>query len=453
MTIRNKITLTFTLLTGTLLLFFFVIIYVLTKGYTKQEFSSRLLERAMIIGQRELEKDEVSTAIYNQIIEKHWQKLPMEQEFVLQVDTSKKIILDEHSPKLRQGFVSEVLSKGYAQYEYDDTLSIGMLYIDNQGNYLVFVSAFDQYGHSKMDYLRNVVMGSFIVGLLSIYFIGRLYAGSVLSPISDITDRANTITASNLHLRLEIYGSKDELASLSKTINGMLDRLEVAFDAQTHFVNNASHELRNPLAAILGETEIALNRERPIAEYQQALQQIEIAAKRLDELVSSLLKLAQAEYDMAVEMTLVRVDELVIEAQASLLKKDSRRVVFDFSHLPNDSDSLLVMGNKSLLKLAINNVVDNAVKFSVEEVAVRLSTAGNNIELVVTDKGIGIPEIDLKNITGPFYRASNAMGQKGVGIGLSLSQNIITLHRGSLRFTSQLEKGTIATILLPKAIF
>src|SRR3546814_17962852 len=107
-----------------------------------------------------------------------------------------------------------------------------------------------------MTYLFRVLFIGVLVSVVVVYLLGLVYAGSILKPISQIIQKVNRITASNLHLRLETHEPPDELADLALTFNRMLDRLETSFDIQHNFISNASHELNNPLTAIIGESEI-----------------------------------------------------------------------------------------------------------------------------------------------------------------------------------------------------
>lgn len=453
MKIRNKITLVFILLVGSLLLSVFLLVYYFSYRYTVTDFYQRLQQRANIVAQSYLEKDEVSGQVYEEILKKHWQVLPDEQEYIFQVNIGKRIVLKKDSkstfPTL---FFEEIFSKEQAQLQTGEVFHTGILYKDNEGDFIVVVSAKDNYGQGRISYLRNILLITFTGGLLVIYFVGRYYAGKVLNPIAGITQKANEITASNLYLRLDTSKNKDELTELANTINDMLDRLETSFEIQTNFVNNASHELRNPLAVILGETEITLKKDRSIKEYKVALHAVEKEAQRLELLVNSLLKLAQTGNDgKGLLVEAIRMDELLMDVKESIdTTNPDNSIILDFSSLPDDETTLVVKGNYGLLKVALINVTDNACKFSANaEVNVAIRTRENQVEVSILDKGLGIPPEELKNISEPFYRATNVRGVNGFGVGLSLSQRIIKLHKGKIIITSEITKGTEVKIALP----
>lgn len=173
------------------------------------------------------------------------------------------------------------------------------------------------------------------------YLLGRFYAKEIMMPISNITQRVNDISATNLHLRLDIKNKKDELGQLASTFNTMLDRLETSFEIQSNFISNASHELKNPLTAILGEIEISQNKERTADEYKTSLNKIEVEAARLDVLISSLLKLAQTEFDnKGLIIEPIRIDELLLSVKQNFNNiHPENNIVFDFSLLPENPDA------------------------------------------------------------------------------------------------------------------
>lgn len=454
MKIKSTITWIFTLLTGTLMLVIFLFIYYFSHLYTRHEFYERLRERALIAAQNRLEQDELNEEEFGDIQQKHQQILPDEQESILGVNTADRRFLTTPEVTFPRHFLDQIFTVGLATFKSGDFYQAGIIYPDNEGNFLVVVKARDPYGQAKMKILTNILILSFLGGVVATYFVGRYYAVRILRPISTITDNANQISISNLHLRLPTNNNQDELDELSVTFNHMLDRLETAFDIQNNFINNASHELRNPLTAILGETEVTLSKERPAAEYRHSLAIIEQEAQRLDLLVGSLLKLAQTgTEDKQFMHGDIRVDEMLL-----LLKQHldnlypANHVHFDFSELPEQAGLLVIRGNQSLIMIALNNLLDNACKFSQnQEVILQLTATAGQVNIAIRDRGVGIPENDLKKITEPFYRAANARSFKGFGIGLPLSQKIINLHGGNMEIQSMESKGTIVKISFPQA--
>jgi signal transduction histidine kinase len=453
MNIRNKITLIFTLLAGSVLLVIMIFIYVFSDRYTDYEFYQRLSERANIIAGIHFEKDEVSSEMYAEIQEKYLHKLSEEKETIIPTDSMERLINNQNLPgNFSPSFLIEILSQKHARFRTAKSYHVGILYFDNQGNFVVIVSAKNRYGQAQLKNLLHVLLVAFVIGMIVVYFIGRFYAGKVLHPMAAITEKAKDISAHNLHLRLETGNNEDEISELAVTFNHMLDRLETAFQLQSNFVNNASHELRNPLTAILGEADVTLQQERSADDYKKALQIIEKESERLDSLITSLLKLAQAgNTNEEIVNGPVRIDELImglVHEWGETNPEDQIRL--DLSRLPEESDWLFVNGDESLLWAAFSNIIGNACKFSMnKEVVVEITGIAGSVTVFVKDHGVGIAGAELQYIKEPFYRATNARSFTGFGIGLSLAHRIVKLHEGTLSIFSELEKGTEVTVSFP----
>jgi signal transduction histidine kinase len=276
----------------------------------------------------------------------------------------------------------------------------------------------------------------------------------MLKPINEIIDRVNKITDSNLNLRLSEGTGKDELAELAITFNNMLERLENAFELQQSFVASASHELRTPLTSIIGSIEVLLSRQRNTDEYKIVLQTVLEDAERLHKLSDGLLNIAQASSDINnIKMEYIRIDELLEESKNALQNQISEsNMDLYFENMPANSEDLLIKGNKNLLMIAFENLLENANKFSENRnIKIILINSPESITVTISDSGIGIPEKDRKNIFQTFYRAENARSFSGSGVGLSLCQKIILLHNGTLSIQSELGKGTEVIVMLKKA--
>ena len=456
----------------------FVLIFYFANLYTKNDFYQRLKERATIAAQASLEKDEMSLNIYDDIRKRHLQTLPQEKEHIISMSQMEELSRadslkeqpnvvmfqklikelsngDENLNQFPSSFLEGIISEEYVQAKMHDTYYVGIPYSDNQGDFIVVISAVDKYGQSKLSNLLHILIAIFLAGLGVIYVVGSYYARQILKPISKITIRANQISAMNLHLRLETGHKKDELTELAMTLNNMLDRLETSFDIQRSFVNNASHELKNPLTAILGEVEIALRHERSKSDYIQSLKTVEKEARRLELLVKSLLRLAETDHSKkGLTIESIRIDELLLDVKDDLDSVNSNNnITFDFATFPNDPDQLIIQGNKSLLKMVFTNIMDNACKFSNNNVVIiKIKADFINVKIEIIDYGVGVPQNELKSIIEPFFRASNARNFKGFGIGLPLAHKIIKIHGGQLVINSTEGAGTLVLVILPNTL-
>lgn len=453
MKIRKKITLIFVGQIAILEVVIFSLIYFLAFQYSSNEFFDRLGKRTTIAAQAFLEKDEVNADIYNDIRIKHLQRLPQEKEYFFELKTSNQEIIDKMDQEVMPEFLDDLRTNGKARFKKTKIFFTGYVYGDNQGTYLVILSARDLDGEGDLTYLLQIVLILFVISLLILFILGSYFAQRTLSPISEIIEKANEIRASSLHKRLLVDNNKDELSELAQTFNSMLDRIETSFEMQSSFINNASHELKNPLTAILGQTEIALLKERQANDYVKYLHNIENEAHRLDALINVLLSFAKTDQDQkGLLISEIRMDELLLEVKSDIdLINPENNITIDFDDVPMDPRLMTLNGNVGLIKVALSNILDNACKFS-ENALVTAKIIGDKeqISIVVTDHGVGIPAEELNKISQPFYRARNARSIKGFGFGLSLTHKIMKMHGGLIDIFSEKGKGTIVKLQFNK---
>jgi signal transduction histidine kinase len=455
MKIRNRLTLMYTLLVGLILLALSLYVFYLVKLNFHTVFFNKLESRAVITAQVFLEKDEVSAAKFKDFEERYSQKLPGEKLFVYDKDNKPSFInLDKH-----EGFPPELINRIRAEKKvemYDDNRQIvGILYADNQGDFVIIASADDLAGRQSLIFTRNTLLTGYICSLIVIFFSGRFFSKQALNPMSDMVNNVNQITARNLHLRLDEGKGRDEIASLAITFNSMLERLEKSFETEKNFVHNASHQLRTPLASIIVELEVGLTKSRSVEEYQVLLKSVLSESEKLGHIITGLLDLAHINSeDKSLMLEIVRLDELIWDIRDKVSREiPESHLVIHFANLPSTTEDLVIKGNKQMLEIALFNLIENACKFSKnDEVSIHLLSSATGTLITIRDKGIGIPEEELGHISKSFYRAKNASSFQGSGIGLALAEKIIQLHKGVFTIESAVGKGTAIHILFPHEI-
>lgn len=455
MKIRQKLTLISTSMTALILIGISIAIYYFFSLYRQIEFYERLKDRASLTAQVYLERDELNEEAFRVVQKKYRQALSNEIFGLFEIGYPLSLIQDSLKVELPVSFFESVPDSRYVEVKSGDRQAVGMYYRDNQGDFVVLVSAIDRFGAIELADLQKILIVCFFVSIIFIFISGRFFSQQALKPITGIIKEVNLIRLSNLHLRLSTNNSKDEIAELSTTFNNMLERLETSLEIQRNFISNASHELKNPLTAIIGQVDLALGRERSAENYKAALQTIAYEAKRLDNLTSKLLDLAQTDFDEnALLNEDVRMDELMMEVYDDLSNLASGcNVHINFEHIPEDEQLITIRGNKKLLHAALVNVLENACKYSDnQKVSVLIKADKSKLKVSTVDKGIGISEQDLQNIFQPFYRGDNARGYKGFGIGLSLTEKIVRMHGGEISINSRLGEGTDFVITLPQNI-
>lgn len=448
MKIRRKISVIYSVITTVVLLCFSLFIYFFSAYYVRNDFYGRLEEKAYFIADKYFEEDEMSHKLYEETMEKNSKTLPEANIVIL--DTKYRKLVNDSLKKVAPEEVANRLIAGHnTKFSIKEKQGVGLFYPDNQGTFIIVVTAIDRVGIRRQQNLLKGLGGIFMVSIFFIYFIGQFYARQVLSPISHILKEVKKIRATNLKRRLTESEGTDELSELIRMLNQMLDRLEHSFDMQENFISNASHELKNPLTAIMGEAEISLSKTRSIDQYIISLQKINDEAERLDIITRNLLNLAQADFEITEQnREEIRIDELLYEIDEYFGKsKYLNRIVFHIADLQETSKSFTVHGILYLLQIALTNVLENALKFSMDQpVDISLKEENRTIILTVSDKGIGIPENERKNLFQPFFRATNAYTYKGSGIGLALAYKIIRLHGGTIDIHSAPELGTSVEI-------
>ena len=200
---------------------------------------------------------------------------------------------------------------------------------------------------------------------------------------------------------------KDELNELAQSFNRMLERLENSFDAQKYFVSNISHELRTPLAAIIAELELASEKKLSEEEYQQTIKLALEDARNMTRLSDSLMDLAKASYDPnEISFSEVRLDEVLLESYSRTIKENPKYKVALHIDDAVEEQQLTVQGNEYLLRVAFNNLIDNACKYSPEHsCAVNVTVNSGDLYIDFSNTGVTIEKEDLQHIFEPFTEA------------------------------------------------
>jgi len=451
--IRARLALRFTLIVATILILFSSMIYYFSSTYRRSEFYERLRDKALTTAQFLLKVNEVDLDMLR-IIDRNTINA-LYHERVLIYNQRNDLMynsVDDGQFNVSPELFERIRNAGETHFEFNGDEAIGIMYPFNNDSFVVIASAYDKFGNSKIKNLRWVLVLGCIGSLILTILAGMIYAGRALKPMSDVVKEVDKITISNLHLRVNEGNGTDEIAALAITFNKMLARLESAFHMQRSFVSNASHELRTPLTSITGQIEVSLMNKRNPEEYEAILHSILDDIRNLNLLANGLLDLAKANSDKSgIRFNKLRIDELLWETRTELLKRHQDYTIeIDFESNMDDESRLIVQGNEYLLKVAIQNVMDNACKYSsAKQVLVKLRIENSSLSVAFIDEGIGIKQDELHKVFDAFFRSENAKTFPGHGLGLSLTDRIIQVHNGSLEINSVIEKGTTVTIFLP----
>lgn len=456
MTIRNKISLLFTLLVTAILLVLNISIYYLSALEVREVFQKRLKSRASNNAQIFSYSGENSINILRKIDGGTLAMLP--QKTVGIFDTSGQELYyynseNADSLKVDKALLEGIVSSGERFFTRGERDVVGLYFEGESRNFIVLVAAYNVDGKEHLSQLKKILIFSLLIGVLVTLITGYVFSSQLVKPISSIIKDVNTISSHNLSKRLNAGSSKDELNQLAATFNELLDRLQDSFTTQRRFISNASHELSTPLTSISSQLQVTFQNERSVEEYKRVLHSIQDDVEQMRQLTKSLLEIARAGSQGSIELHELRIDELLLKVISDVKRiNPDYKVEMQINNLPDDERLCQVFGNFDLLYSAIKNIIDNGCKYSPDKTsAVNVSFTDPDILISVENKGDIITESDIEQVFQPFFRGENTSEVKGFGLGLPLAKRIISIHKGGISVHS--ESGlTVFTITLPSLI-
>ena len=280
---------------------------------------------------------------------------------------------------------------------------------------------------------------------------GYLIARRMLRPIQKISDTARQIGKDNdLKKRIELGAGNDELHQLADSFNDMFDKLDRSFEAERQFTSDASHELRTPVSVIAAQCELSLEKPRSPEEYEEALRIIQRQSRKMSRLIGDMLEFTRLEVSpdryrkenfnftglvesVCTDMALIREKEIALQHEAA--------------------DVIKFCGNQDLLTHLLTNLISNAYRYGKEHghIWVQLHRTDGEIYLTVRDDGIGIAKEEQEKIFRRFYQRDSSRTNDGMGLGLSMAQEIARFHRGEITVESTPDAGSTFQVRFPVA--
>jgi len=308
-------------------------------------------------------------------------------------------------------------------------------------------------GDKYREYLRNYTLigfgGLVVLGGVGGYFLSR----QMLRPIDKVTTLAADISTTNLKQRINYQGPDDEMKRLADTFDDMLGRLERSFDSQKQFIQDASHELRTPIAITRTNIELLEMEKKPTAkDYQHMMEVLKLSIERMNRLNDKLLWLSRDSHQPAenvvVDMAAL-MHEVVMEFEQSARSNQVELT------LEPPAGELPVRGDSLALKQAVSNLVDNSIRYNRPggKVEVFAQKKAGKLVIKVKDDGPGIARKEQDKIFDRFYRVDKSRSRQkgGSGLGLAIVKEIVTGHGGSIAVSSATGKGSTFSISLPLA--
>ena len=268
-----------------------------------------------------------------------------------------------------------------------------------------------------------------------------------LRPLGEMTRSLERTGPTHLSERVAPAGWPRELQPLAVAFDSMLARLEASFTRLSQFSADLAHELRTPIANILGETQVALTRDRTPNEYREVIESTIAECERLSGIVDNLLFVARV--DAAREP----VERTLFDGRAAVEKIATfYRAIAEDRHIAiNCTGEGEIYGDPVLFGRAVSNLVDNALRFTPDGGTIQISITGKGAhsEVTVSDNGCGIAPEHLPRVFDRFYRVDSSRSSDGAGLGLALVKSIVDLHGGSAKIESEANRGTTVTVTFP----
>jgi signal transduction histidine kinase len=454
MSVRITITILFTLLVALVLTVVCLSVYFFSYTLRVNTIQTKLTNKAITIGNLLSESHVFSRELVRKIDSLTF--LSYTNKIIQAYDSeNNKIYEYKDQPRNFVSVAPELLKQARIKekvfFRIGEREAVAYNYVNDKLKNVIVAAGEDPEGKQTLKNLLAILVVSYLGGLVIAGFGGYFFSNGLLQPIIKIADDVNHISAQNLSKRINTGTAKDEWNYLSNTLNDLLNRLQESFDMQKRFIANASHELSTPLTSISSQLEVSLQREREAPEYRKVMESVHQDVLHISKLTRTLLEFAKASGTSGgIEIAPVRIDEVLLRLPAEMLKINHIcSVSFDFDQFPDEESRLLVYGNEELLFTAIKNIVVNACKYSEQPAIVKLGIDTEAVKISVQDNGQGIPESELPHIFEPFYRVNDYKVKDGFGLGLSMASRIIKIHKGEIKVSSRIGKGSTFTILLP----
>lgn len=449
MQIRTRLTLQFILVVTLIILFSFGVLYYSSSNYRRNEFAQRLESKATNTFDMFLNYRQADPAML--IIFDRSQKDKLPRENIRIYDEQNRQIYnsnDSNVVEVSPDMIDKVRRTGQMTSSPAPFELLGLRYTNNDRVYVVFSCAIDKYGLSKLNNLRVTMILLFFLIISIVAFAGWIYAGRAMRPLSEVINDVEKINVESLDKRLTVSQNHDEIGRLIDTFNFMLERVEKSVMLQRLFVSGASHELKNPLTAITSQLQVVMLSDRSNEEYRVILRSVMDDIRKLNRTTLDLIEYARLSYEDEIQTSPVRIDDIIWSSRDYYLGNNPNcRVLLNFGTMPEDEKKLIMTGNEALLKVAFNNLIDNACKFSENKTCrIFLDVRDEQIEISFRDNGVGMDPAEIALIFEPFYRANNTAEVRGHGIGLALTRKIIQVHKARINVESKKGAGTNFTL-------
>ena len=448
MTLKNKISFIVSLLFSVIFAISATVIYLLFDDFRKEEFERRLKEKALSSIKLLVEVEQVDRQLLKVIDQNSINQLYNEKTLIF--DVNYKLIYSSLDDTKINWTVDDLkylkTHKTFFKKDKDQEV-YGVFYDTNDKDFYALISASDNFGKRKLEYLLYILLITYVVFTVTTWLTTYYVVKKLLFPIDAFYKKLKGINENNLDTRITFKDKKDEIDLLAFEFNHLLQRLGESYKKQKEFTAHASHELRTPLSRIIVQLENKIIQERNKGFVSEFNENILRDINQLSELISSLLLLSKLDNESKTSIEVCRMDDIIFEA-AEKVNAHFPDFVLDLNFL--EIDSLEVETNKSLTIIAFTNLFQNACLYSDNQQAqITLQSTLNELIITITNNGKTLSEIEQKNLFEPFMRGKNVKSARGLGLGLRIVQRILNRQKASIHYSINDKNQNTFTIRWP----
>ncbi len=453
MKFRNKILLYFSTTSIVLVGILFLALYWLSAEYREEEFQQRQREKILYTLQfiTDVAENEYKLiAALDQLTINS-----MLDEKLLIFDANKKLIyssLDDVSISYSQDILTSLSDQNTWIEGKDGLYDVVGIYFHSRGmSYYGMSKAFDEFGYSKLSFLRYSLIAIFIAFSALVLLLSNYLSNIISKPIAELANMLGNYTIGKEPENDKIATTTFEINYLRDKFSELAARTNRAYLFQKNSIQHISHQLKTPIAVLISELE-RLRQSGKAHDLQFELDNLLSKTKSLADLINILLEISKIESGYSLKTQAIRVDELVFDAinQIHTLHPD---FVFEVNYLPDtpEGNKLLIQANEMLLLQAFQNLLNNCIAYSDNNRAeVRFNcTHPSYLHILFCNSGPVLAENEVGFLFDYFFRGSNSQSRIGFGLGLTLSKSIIELHNGHISYHSSSGDTNIFEVQLP----
>ncbi|MFC4871863.1 sensor histidine kinase [Negadavirga shengliensis] len=456
MSIRKKILIYFSatviLLTGLSLVF----IYTLFAEYREEEFQQRQKEKITTTFNFLTETQRMDSDILQSLEEVTIQKIYDEKLLIF--DGDKQLIYEsiDDTEIDNPEEILKMLSSENNWIETKDGLYdvVGIYFQSERKSYYGISKAYDAFGYTKLDFLRKVLVFTFLLITVIVIFVSIYLSRKISKPIMEITRKIRNYNFESENSPIEIEESENEIGILASRFNELMKRMKEAFSFQKHAIHHISHELKTPISVLVSNFE-KIENETDFDTVKKHIANQKEDTKSLSEIINALLEISKAETGSQVLKDRIRMDELIFDIADELqaIAPDFNFFI-SYAHIEDDESNLTISGNQRLMRSAVTNLMMNCILYSEEKNAtINIRSLAGKIQVEFINRGETISDKEEQYLFQHFFRGTNSKGKKGFGLGLIFIYKIMQIHQGDICYKKKGKDTNIFSISVPLSGF